>query len=339
MTWWESFKHKHSNLPNGLSLLRAVIGTILPLFLLSSNRLVHVAAGLLFTFAAITDYWDGWIARRQGLESNFGKILDPTSDKFLILCPLAMFAHLDYFSKWWLVPIFVREIIITFCRIGWLLEGKAAGAEKLGKIKLVMQVVMIAAPFLVLMSRDFAILGRFEGFFDQLTLLLLAVTNGLTILSGITFISSNRHLFHSPAFAKYVSACGVGLLPGTTGTWGSLLALIFIPLLAWNAWLYWGVFLFLFWAGYWSVGRLDLSKVKDPHFVVIDEVLGIFVTFAFVPLHLSNLLAGFVLFRLFDIFKPFPCRQLEKLPGFWGITLDDLGAGAYACLILRFLKI
>jgi CDP-diacylglycerol--glycerol-3-phosphate 3-phosphatidyltransferase len=339
MISWANFKRENNNLPNGLSLLRAVLGVILPFLLIPKSPAIHLIAGVIFIFAAITDYLDGWFARRYGLESNFGKILDPTSDKILILAPLAMFASMDFFSKWWLVPIFLREIIITFCRIGWLLEGKAAGAEKLGKIKLVFQVALTAAAFGELLCLDFSIPAGFAVWVVRATYFLLITTNVLTIISGITFIGTNKRLFGSPEFCKFVGACGVGLLPGPTGTWGSLLALFMIPLLAWNPYLYWGVFLFLLWAGYAAVSRLDLSADHDPHFIVMDEVLGMFVTFTLVPLHPLSLFLGFFLFRIFDIVKPFPCRRLEKLPGFWGITMDDIGAGIYACIALHFLHV
>ena len=339
MTWWANFNRRHNNLPNGLSLFRALLGVILPFLLFVSNRNVHLLAAFVFFVGSVTDYLDGWLARRHGLESNFGKILDPTSDKILILCPLAALSIMGFFSKWWLVPIFAREIIITFCRIGWLLQGKAAGAERLGKIKLVVQVGTIAVAFLGLVVRDFPSLAEYRVLVEKSTLAALLITNILTILSGITFVQTNRRLFYDPEFAKYVSACGVGLLPGMTGTWGSLLAMCLVPLLTWNAFVYWGTFVFLLAVGYWAVARLDLSKEKDPQFVVIDEVLGIFITIAGGSLSAFNMAVGFALFRLFDIVKPFPCRRLEKLPGFWGITFDDLGAGFYACLLLHFFKL
>ena len=113
--------------------------------------------------------------------------------------------------------------------------------------------------------------------------------------------------------------------------------------------------------GVWSCERVARhSGVKDPQYVVIDEVAGQhltlllplipiaiphltrhfdFSTYAiFAALSLVNwkyLLAGFLLFRVFDIWKPYPCRQLEKLPGGWGIMADDWMAGVYAAILLR----
>ena len=77
--------------------------------------------------------------------------------------------------------------------------------------------------------------------------------------------------------------------------------------------------------------------VKDPQFVVIDEVAGQLVTLIAVPLAWKTFLAGFILFRVFDIWKPFPIRRLERLPEGTGIVVDDLGAGLYALAVMHLL--
>ena len=77
------------------------------------------------------------------------------------------------------------------------------------------------------------------------------------------------------------------------------------------------------------------SGIKDPGFVVIDEVAGQMIALIGVPVHWKYLLAGFILFRSFDITKPFPLRRLERLPGGTGIMLDDVGAGLYALVLLQ----
>ncbi len=81
------------------------------------------------------------------------------------------------------------------------------------------------------------------------------------------------------------------------------------------------------------------ARVKDPQWIVIDEVSGQLITyFIFSPVLLLNWksgLLGFILFRLFDIWKPFPARQLENLPGGWGIMADDWMAGMYAAIVLQ----
>lgn len=77
------------------------------------------------------------------------------------------------------------------------------------------------------------------------------------------------------------------------------------------------------------------SGQEDPGFVVIDEVAGQMIALIGVPVYWKYLLAGFILFRSFDITKPFPLRRLERLPGGTGIMLDDVGAGLYALVLLQ----
>jgi len=81
------------------------------------------------------------------------------------------------------------------------------------------------------------------------------------------------------------------------------------------------------------------AQIEDPQWVVIDEVSGQLLTYYLffwrLPLNWKSWLLGFILFRAFDIWKPFPARQLEHLPGGWGIMADDWMAGIYAALVLR----
>jgi phosphatidylglycerophosphatase A len=79
------------------------------------------------------------------------------------------------------------------------------------------------------------------------------------------------------------------------------------------------------------------SAIKDPGFVVIDEVAGQLISLIAVPLGWKTFLAGFILFRVFDILKPPPVRQLERLPEGTGIVLDDVAAGIYALVVIQLL--
>jgi phosphatidylglycerophosphatase A len=79
------------------------------------------------------------------------------------------------------------------------------------------------------------------------------------------------------------------------------------------------------------------SGVKDPQYVVIDEVAGQLIALIAVPLAWKAFLAGFILFRAFDIVKPPPVRQLERLPEGTGIVLDDVAAGIYALAVMQLL--
>ncbi len=81
------------------------------------------------------------------------------------------------------------------------------------------------------------------------------------------------------------------------------------------------------------------SGIEDPGFVVIDEVIGQWIALLFCPADWAHALIALVLFRLFDIFKPPPARQLERLPAGWGIVFDDVAAGLYALGIASLTRI
>lgn len=117
------------------------------------------------------------------------------------------------------------------------------------------------------------------------------------------------------------------------GTWGSVLALFFVPLGANSLW----VILPLLPLGWWCTDLYEKrTKKHDASEIVIDEILGIFISFYGLTPGWVQLGVGFVLFRFFDILKPFPIGWLDKnLPGAWGTLLDDLAAGLFTCIILH----
>jgi len=125
--------------------------------------------------------------------------------------------------------------------------------------------------------------------------------------------------------------------PGTAGTLGALA--IAIPLGIWAGWRPWyfAVLAAIFLApAMWAAGvTAEIVGKKDPGLVVVDEVVGEWITLAgATSLNWKAYLGAFILFRLFDIWKPPPVRQLESLPGGTGIVADDAMAGVYAALVL-----
>jgi phosphatidylglycerophosphatase A len=332
MTLWEKYKFRVFH-PNVLTIARAVIGSTLPFLILQPNPWGHLLGLFLFIMGGVTDYWDGKIARKHNLESPLGRFMDPFSDKILILAPLTAFAMIKLYSIWWIVPIFIREIVVTFCRTGWLLEGKSIGAEKMGKRKFGFQVALVSTSFVCILLRPFPILDLLTTFFLFTLPILMIITISFTLLSGGSFLWNQRDRFMSEAFNKYVLAMGVGFSPKAPGTWGSLLGLFLVLLTQWNLPLYILTFAGLVVWGAWAYKRIH-DPDTDPQYIVLDEVCGIFITFLLIPMTWTTAILGFILFRLFDIFKPFPVRSLERIPGYWGIMADDFGAGFYAWVIL-----
>jgi len=128
----------------------------------------------------------------------------------------------------------------------------------------------------------------------------------------------------------------VGYIPFASGTFGTAFAVIPYLLLRGNTALYLAATIFLFFAGVFATTEAEkVLGEKDPHKVVIDELVGYLVAMAFVPLGIPYIIAGFFLFRLFDIWKPYPINGLQALPGGWGIMLDDVLAGVYANIVLQ----
>jgi phosphatidylglycerophosphatase A len=158
-------------------------------------------------------------------------------------------------------------------------------------------------------------------------------------------VHGNASLRPAPVWATLVATFfAVGRLKPGPGTWGSLATVILWALAtsripAANR----------TWATIIAAAALTLigipaatlvaraSGSKDPQFIVIDEAAGQLVALIAVPFAWKTFLAGFILFRVFDILKPFPIRRLERLPEGTGIVVDDLGAGLYALSIMHLL--
>ncbi len=142
-------------------------------------------------------------------------------------------------------------------------------------------------------------------------------------------------------FAVFLATAGYcGYFPVAPGTVGSAAGLIVYLLVWWTASpvVEVGLIVALFAAGVWagSIAERYFGGI-DPGPIVLDEVVGMLITLAFIPVGLSGALAGFVLFRIFDVLKPFPARRLESLHGGLGVMADDAMAAVYANLALRAL--
>ena len=134
------------------------------------------------------------------------------------------------------------------------------------------------------------------------------------------------------------TGAGSGYLPKAPGTWGTLVGLLlWWPLAGLSLTAYLATVAVLCIVGVASAGAAEkILDRGDPGVVVIDEIVGVLIALAAVPLHPVAALAGFALFRLFDIAKPFPVGWVDRhLHGGLGIMLDDVAAGLYALLVLH----
>ncbi len=131
------------NIPNILTLIRIALIPVLAVLLLSPSREAGFWAAAVFAVASITDWLDGYLARRMGIVTVFGKFLDPIADKLMVMAALIMILPFERVPAWMVLVILGREIIITGLRGIASTEGIVISASDLGKFKTIFQMVAI----------------------------------------------------------------------------------------------------------------------------------------------------------------------------------------------------
>jgi len=133
---------------------------------------------------------------------------------------------------------------------------------------------------------------------------------------------------------------GSGALPWMPGTWGTLVgALFYIGLQQLDLVWYAAILTIAFFFGVWLCGKTEREVgVPDHSGIVWDEMVGLWVTMIYAPIGWFWLLLGILLFRLFDIWKPWPIRWIQRhCPGGWGVMLDDVAAGVVALILMQII--
>jgi CDP-diacylglycerol--glycerol-3-phosphate 3-phosphatidyltransferase len=133
------------NIPNALTMLRIVAVPVVVVALLGEIENGDLWAGIVFTAAAFTDGLDGWIARRKGDVTTFGKLMDPLADKLLVVAALISLVSLDRLQAWIAMVIIARELAVTGLRAVAVEYGVVVAASWLGKLKTALQVAAIIA--------------------------------------------------------------------------------------------------------------------------------------------------------------------------------------------------
>lgn len=175
------------NIPNKLTLLRVIM---VPVFIWCLYMNFNSAAIIIFVLAAFTDYLDGHLARKHGLVTNFGKLMDPLADKILTISALICFLELDvrFLAGWMVILIIARELIVTGIRLIAMDENKVIAASWWGKSKTVSQMLAIIA---IMLDRIAPLdIGGFS-----ITFVLIWIMVVLTVYSGFDYILKNLSLF------------------------------------------------------------------------------------------------------------------------------------------------
>jgi CDP-diacylglycerol--glycerol-3-phosphate 3-phosphatidyltransferase len=184
------------HLPNILTLFRIVLTVFFVVFLTRQGFVSMILAAVFFAAASITDYFDGYLAKKKNLVTDFGKIMDPIADKVLILAAFFIFARMDIIAVWMFVVIFLREFLVTMSRFKAMRKGRVLAAEKAGKLKTVSQITAISVVLVFLILRESSLAsqwsdGMYLGWRWGVTFLML-ITVVFTVLSGVSYYNSYR---------------------------------------------------------------------------------------------------------------------------------------------------
>lgn len=175
------------NLPNKLTLCRMAAIPFIVAMMMIGAPWSSIIALILFVLAAFTDFLDGHIARKNQIVTDFGKFLDPIADKLLVLSTLIMLSQQGKIAAWIVILILARELCVDGLRLIAVTKGLVIAAGKLGKIKTVLQIVLIV----------WLMIG-FTGTFSSVvgTVLTVAVV-AMTFWSGVDYFIRNKGVIAS----------------------------------------------------------------------------------------------------------------------------------------------
>ncbi len=183
-------------IPNQLTLLRIALTPTFLFYYVKGTPRTQLIASVIFLLASLTDWYDGWYARRFGVITRWGQFMDPLADKILVSSALAVFAYLGY-VYWWMVAIIVfRDFMVTFIRIYALYQGSPIVTHGFAKLKTFFQMAVIFGILIYVNWLNFWGAGSefyHASYFDIIGLSMLVVTL-LTIASAIVYIYSNWQL-------------------------------------------------------------------------------------------------------------------------------------------------
>ncbi len=188
------------NLPNQLTVLRLILTFVFVGVMSADFRHGPSIATIVFSIAAITDFLDGYIARKHNLITSFGKLMDPLADKVLMCAGFIMLIPAGLMPAWVVILIIAREFLVTGLRLVASAEGVVLAADKLGKQKTIWQIVVVIY-FLVYLASEEPTFTWMRWLFDwKITgpaiagQILIWVSLILTVVSGFNYGWKNRKL-------------------------------------------------------------------------------------------------------------------------------------------------
>ncbi len=185
------------NLPNKLTVARILLVPFFVAALLIDFPLNNLVALALFGAASLTDMFDGKIARKHGLITDFGKFADPLADKILVISALLCFVQLGLCDCVAVIIVLFREFVVTSIRLIAAAKGKVIAANMWGKVKTVTQIVAIVCVLVMQTVLDLGGLGvqlpaALPSVFTVIGEVLIWISTFFAVLSGVVYVAQNR---------------------------------------------------------------------------------------------------------------------------------------------------
>ena len=180
------------NLPNKLTTARMIA---VPVFIVLYMLGQYIPALVVFVAASLTDLFDGKIARKYGLVTNFGKIMDPLADKILVYSAFCLMVADGNIAAWMFIVVLAREFLLAGVRTVAASEGIVIAADMTGKIKTVLQMIAVIMIILVMGLKSFAAPEDFVSVLNTLAQIVLWASIIMTVWSGASYIIKNKQVF------------------------------------------------------------------------------------------------------------------------------------------------
>lgn len=335
--------------PNSLTFLRIVLSPIFAFLLFSESSFWKQIALIVYIVAALTDWYDGWVARRYGYISRWGKFFDPLADKILSAAALFAFVYLQLIDAWMVWVIVLRDFLITGLRTLAEYRDRPIVTSRTAQAKTFGQFVVIYYILILYVAKSVPLLQRHFGdlidtlLHPQVLFGMMLVVTLSNVGTAVLYLFDNRKFLEELPVVKFLSKMlATGFFSGyssiTPGTMGTLVGIFFYALVpGGETFTLLLVTIITFFVGVWTSAQLERQLGNDPQVIVIDEIVGMWISLLFLPQLMWTIAIAFVFFRIYDTFKPFPARRVEFFKHGWGIMLDDVIAGIYANLSTQFI--
>jgi CDP-diacylglycerol--glycerol-3-phosphate 3-phosphatidyltransferase len=333
------------SLPNLLSLLRVFIAPIVYQMIISSDTTLIFYALIIFSLGAITDYLDGFLARKWGNTSSFGSFLDPIADKILTNSALLALMSIHIIDAWMIAIIIARDVFMTLLRVYADRVERPIKTSISAKIKTALQLVFtIGVLFLLSFNASGEYLSKWYSVIDIIVWSIVA----LTVITSIEYMVQNRELIQllmkepllSGTHTMIATFFGIGyspLAPGTVASFSAVLILLF-PITHLQLFILSSVTFFISFA---SIRFIESKYGNDASIIVIDEVIGVWLILSIPVISHSpiSVLLSLAIFRILDIAKPFPINVINRRKGPLWVLADDILAALFTILIMFTLSL